>query len=540
MFNSVHQTKAYASYILPSFPSLQDTKNKVLQTINIIKNKAINTLSGLPDSDMLRKKALHNSLYKKLSEEVPISPPLTNGLSETKALNELIFHTIRLHTALQAISLTWAVIKNADTPSNEEKSTQLNNELKEYFNPARLNKIEKEKYQEILDVGTRELGWPKLRADDAYLKWLEQGTGEHKTAHFTILKEKAGAAKTADESILIYSMAEKLLASGAPFAECTSDDQCWLRAHFSTLMRDRALKEGVEFEHPDTLLPEGWVPPAWLPNQEHLLPLGAKEITFQSTNASAFRDRLNSILNHIDGGSRVKGLAILGFSLALFFLKNKLMPELSTLWTQGTSCAVGLYALIFFYAPLRQIDMKRFHAQAMRHPVYAQIWQNTNAANKVEVTFENLEVFLDRGLSRHEASLAHFDSDPNGHKIRIYERLSEAEAFNCLIFETANAFQSARFAAIVKKTLKGEVDREEYARLSEFVEYETCRLRSAITGNRMDKTFSEHWEKRNCRPLPGKPSSHADHYRTQWDKMPRPHILKYNSLRVRRSSPKEM
>jgi hypothetical protein len=116
-------------------------------------------------------------------------------------------------------------------------------------------------------------------------------------------------------------------------------------------------------------------------------------------------------------------------------------------------------------------------------------------------------------------------------KIKIANEGSNREAFEQLIFESANAFQEESYSLVCKKVHQGKLSKEEYARLTEYEEWHTLDLYHQIMNFGKEhlkwsknkfveahkSTFKKNWELGNARYPLDKTNSHADQYRYQWD-----------------------
>jgi len=296
--------------------------------------------------------------------------------------------------------------------------------------------------------------------------------------------------------------------------------------------------EGLELIDFETLLPAGWETPDWLPPAVKLEVPHEGIATSKSPNTEAslylsVREHLRPFAEKINKNPFLFLLPIFISSL----LAGVILPSLSIDLRITLIAEIAIYSplIIAAIAPLNRMDMQRLHAKALKNPLYEVLWKKAEASSKIDLEFSSLSLFLRPGMSEKDISLATYCYSPifGVRQICIYQGLSERMAMEALIFETANAFQHQRISEVNNKLFQGKLDREEYVRILDYVEWETLRLYHKIMDFGKEQlgwpknkytvinhyNFTKNWETTNLRFPLDKKNSHADSSRFYWDRL---------------------
>ena len=310
------------------------------------------------------------------------------------------------------------------------------------------------------------------------------------------------------------------------------DALAWLREHCAEELRERAAvsKKGIELIDFDTLLPSDWEIPDWLPHPDKLEIPQDKMIQFcpSKPEASLYLS-IRELLRPLGENSVIFSGLIGAASIALSLdLRIALVAQIVT---------IGISKVITSKTPLNQRDMQRLHARALQNPLYEALWKKVEVSSPTTLEFLPLSAFLGPGISKNNVSPCYWIPG----KIAICRWLTERDAFQGLIFESVNAFQSNRFNKIYKSLDKGELSEEEFARLMEYVEWETLRIfhqimdlgneqlgwpKSKFCAGEMS-SFIKSWEFVNLRFPFDRKNSHADRYRYQWNQRKELYFLRH-------------
>jgi hypothetical protein len=269
---------------------------------------------------------------------------------------------------------------------------------------------------------------------------------------------------------------------------------------------------------PDSVNPENWQAPAWLPEQRPPFSLSGEVETLKNRVTRTARSCTSPMIHTVCAiigielfarisiieDERVKIVAILITILAL-----------STLMPRKESCS-NADAL----------------AELRKNPLFEALWNKATQEQQIEIT----TLSQDRFSGVHASNNAHYVSSE--HKICISEG-NKTDKMLMILFEAANAFQQKRFRVIEERTKDGTVTREEYTLLQEWVEYHSLLMHHTIAeygvryhgwAEGVDEyrplyqenggkfSFSQYW--RRCNTLrPGGVKLHADTHREIWDKV---------------------
>jgi hypothetical protein len=194
--------------------------------------------------------------------------------------------------------------------------------------------------------------------------------------------------------------------------------------------------------------------------------------------------------------------------------------------------------------------MIRLLNEARKNPLFQQILKLARSKGKIEVVITDKSKFIGSHLADSPAFCEKIDQGkgtPLLHKIVIKHDVSPKMAFSLLVFELINVSQMERFDALDLKVREGELDRENFTILKEYVEFTTTTLAHEILNygvthlnwhkdldawsipfqqvmNRAQEKkvdpFVIEWQRVNQK-LSKDPISqtHADSYRFQWDCM---------------------
>ncbi len=156
------------------------------------------------------------------------------------------------------------------------------------------------------------------------------------------------------------------------------------------------------------------------------------------------------------------------------------------------------------------------------HPLFAKAWAMANRNQPVEIREVKKEDAVRQGGSNVHQKGNYASYDARLHRIEVDPDSSSTHKVELLFFETMNAYQREIFQTIFDLASSGELSREEYASLIEFVEYKSglwrTKMLNYMRGNQVPIcSFTDFWEHVNKPCFPGA-VAHADHYRFSWDK----------------------
>lgn len=139
-----------------------------------------------------------------------------------------------------------------------------------------------------------------------------------------------------------------------------------------------------------------------------------------------------------------------------------------------------------------------------KHPLFAEVFKLANEPKTHHVDQLKHGFEASYSLKDHRIEIA---------KCETYEELLER-----LFFESFNALQKRSFDAIVSLRDSGQLTREEYVYLNEWIEYRGLIGRFVLLNHDMDPppSWPVHWENLN-KLHAGHIVSHANHHRKGWD-----------------------
>jgi hypothetical protein len=326
---------------------------------------------------------------------------------------------------------------------------------------------------------------------------------------------------------VLIQQAQGLIKRGVKISEVFKEKPlvlAWLRTHCVEALQDRVAisKEGLELIDFDTLLPSNWQPPDWLlPARK--LKISQEELkSFKPTKTefdSSIRECLRPFATYLEENNLLSSRA-----LSIFSALNMGVSYWLQDWRIMLVSGLALSPSSSF---LNEQDLKNLQQKALKNPLYQTLWKKATAISPTELTCASLSDFLRQGMTAKDVSKAYHEDG----KITIYRGMSSRHAFEALIFESVNAFHKEHFLQVDEKLDQGELSREEYTRLSEYVEWHSVNLYHQIMDfgkenlgwleNEVvashEPTFKKDWEHSNTRYPLDKTNSHADHYRNQWD-----------------------
>lgn len=156
------------------------------------------------------------------------------------------------------------------------------------------------------------------------------------------------------------------------------------------------------------------------------------------------------------------------------------------------------------------------------HPLFGKVWETANRSQRLEIKEVTKEAALQNGASDVHEKGQYACYNHLSHCIEVDTDSPPAQTVDLLFFETMNALQRDIFQKIFDLANAGELDREEFATLIEFVEYRSGDWRTRMLGYMRQKQaicipFSHIWKVVNTPNFPGA-MLHSDHYRHHWDK----------------------